>query len=281
VSRRRGGSLRVAAVSAASAAVLVTAVSLLFLQEPMITAVRALSSSPPSSIKESRFFLDTANVSEWEELFSTGIFYGITTNPTLLERADEPCTVPNLHRLARKAYELGAKEFMCQAWGSTAEELYECGVQLQQPFERDQIVIKVPVTQTGLEAATLLIRKANVRVCLTACYSHKQALLAAAVGADYLAPYLGRMTDAGKEGLEECMKMQRILVGTKRAQQTRILVASIRHVDQISELSSSLASTGGGLETFTFSPEISRDLLDDALTEEAAQAFEEAAKTNQ
>ena len=35
----------------------------------------------------SRFFLDTADVAEWEALLPLGMFHGVTTNPTLLERA--------------------------------------------------------------------------------------------------------------------------------------------------------------------------------------------------
>ena len=50
-----------------------------------------------------RLFLDTADTDEWGELLPTGIFHGVTTNPTLLERAGQPCTVQNLHTMAAKA----------------------------------------------------------------------------------------------------------------------------------------------------------------------------------
>lgn len=214
-------------------------------------------------------FLDTADTTEWDELLPTGIFHGVTTNPALLERAGEKCTVENLHRLARKALEM-TDEFMCQAWGSTAEEMYDCGMALSQQA-RDRIVIKVPVTQTGVEAASMLI-KAGCRICLTACYNHKQALIASNVGAEYLAPYLGRMTDAGFDGSAECLKMQQITEGLKS--ETRILVASIRSSQTIADLASA------GMETFTFSPAVARELFIDSLTTEAAAVFEEAAANN-
>ena len=116
---------------------------------------------------DSRIFLDTADTTDWEELLKTGIFHGVTTNPTLLERAGEKCTIENLHQMASTALQM-TDEFMCQAWGSTAEDMYQCGMALSQPA-RDQIVIKVPVTQTGVQAASMLIQ-AGCRVCLTACY---------------------------------------------------------------------------------------------------------------
>jgi transaldolase len=217
----------------------------------------------------SRFFLDTADTKEWDELLPTGIFHGVTTNPTLLERAGEPCTVVNIHQMANKALQT-TDEFMCQAWGSNADELYDCGMALSEPA-RDRIVIKVPVTQTGVQAASRLI-KAGCRICLTACYNHKQALIAASVGAEYLAPYLGRMSDAGKDGPGECLKMQDIVDGLQS--DTRILVASLRDVDTMTDLAAA------GMETFTFAPAIARELFEETLTTQAAAAFEEAASRN-
>ena len=137
-----------------------------------------------------RFFLDTADTTEWDALLPLGLFHGVTTNPALLERSHEPCTISNLHQLAAKALCHHIDEFMCQTWGSTAQEMYENGMAISK-FDRDRIVIKVPVTAQGAEAATLL-GDAGVRICLTACYDSKQALIAASMGVEYIAPYLGR-----------------------------------------------------------------------------------------
>jgi transaldolase len=218
---------------------------------------------------DSRMFLDTADTKEWDELLPTGIFHGVTTNPTLLERAGEKCTVENIHCMAKKALHM-TDEFMCQAWGSTAQEMYDCGMALSQPA-RDRIVIKVPVSQTGVEAASMLIQ-AGCRICLTACYNHKQALIASSVGAEYLAPYLGRITDAGFDGSAECLKMQQITEGLKS--ETRILVASIRSSQTMVDLAAA------GMETFTFAPAVARELFVEPLTTEAAAVFEEAAARN-
>lgn len=120
---------------------------------------------------------------------------GVTTNPVLLQRAAVPCTLPACHRLADQAFALGAHELMLQAWGGGREELISCGLALSEP-DRERIVIKLPVTEEGTAAASVLA-PLGVRVCLTACYARRQALVAVAVGAEYLAPYLGRMHDAG------------------------------------------------------------------------------------
>jgi hypothetical protein len=69
---------------------------------------------------------------------------GVTTsNPSLLERCNQPCTVENLNRLAIAVLSI-SEEFMCQAWGSTADEIYEKGLLLSHPDRDRRITIKVP-----------------------------------------------------------------------------------------------------------------------------------------
>lgn len=216
-----------------------------------------------------RLFLDTADIAEWDDLLPLGIFHGVTTNPILLQRANQPCVIPNLHAMASKALQY-TEEFMCQAWGRSMEELVQCGLELSEPSKK-RIVVKVPVTMEGVQAARILIEE-GVRVCLTACYDHKQAIIATSVGAEYIAPYLGRMTEAGKDGKDECYKMQEIILGMQGG--TRILVASIRDAQSMADLAAK------GMETFTFSPEIARELFSEQLTIKAAKDFEDAAVRN-
>ena len=65
-----------------------------------------------------------------------------------------PCTLSSMRHLAREAFDLGAAELQLQAWGSTPRELYNCGMDLY--ALDDRIVVKVPITLTGLKAARLL-----------------------------------------------------------------------------------------------------------------------------
>lgn len=67
----------------------------------------------------SRFFLDTADVTEWAALLPLGMFHGVTTNPTLLERAGVACTVEACRQLAVTVGDLGVEEIMFQACGAT------------------------------------------------------------------------------------------------------------------------------------------------------------------
>lgn len=235
----------------------------------LAVSIQKSSSFSASHRGTNRLFLDTAVESEWEDLLPIGIFHGITTNPTLLERAGHDCTIPAVQALTQRALSMvGCDEFMCQAWGGSSEDMCNVGMQLSE-VDRKRVVIKVPVTLAGTKAASKLIAS-GVRVCLTACYSSDQAIIAAGLGAEYLAPYLGRMTDAGKDGMEECKRMQNTANGMGSS--TRILVASIRDVTSMGDL------MGHGMDTFTFNPEIARELFSEALTSAAAKDFEAAAK---
>lgn len=214
-----------------------------------------------------RLYLDTADTAQWEQWASTGLFYGVTTNPLLLERSHVPCTVQSLTQLAEKALHLGMQEVQLQTWGDTVEAMVSTGKELAEISP--QVVVKVPITADGTEAAAHLL-KAGIRVTLTGVYAVHQVLIAAALGAEYTAPYLGRITDSGRKGQEDLAQMQRVLDGLKSS--TRILAASIRSVEELSYLAAA------GLNTFTFSAAIATQLFAVPATTAAAADFERAAR---
>ncbi|HBB31393.1 MAG TPA: transaldolase [Cyanobacteria bacterium UBA8803] len=218
------------------------------------------------NIPQIRLFLDTADTTSWQTWLPTGLFYGVTTNPLLLERARLTCSVEQLQELATQALNLGAKEIQLQTWGTSVDALVNTG-QLLAAID-DRVVVKVPITQVGTEAASQLIHR-DIRVTLTGVYAVHQVLIAAALGADYAAPYLGRINDLGRNGRDEIVTMQQAIAGVSSA--TRILVASIRSVDDITFLAMQ------GLDTFTFSSAIATAFFNVTATNQAAADFEKAA----
>lgn len=214
-----------------------------------------------------RLYLDTADTTVWQTWLPVGIFYGITCNPLLLERAQVPCTLDSLTQLAGQAFELGAQEVQLQTWGDTQQALVTTGQALAKIDRR--VVVKVPITQLGTTAAAKLISE-GIRVTMTAVYDVSQILIAAALGADYAAPYLGRINDAGGNGREALAQMQQALKGVQSS--TRILTASIREVDDMAYLATQ------GLNTFTFAPHIAEALFGSEQTAAATAAFEWAAE---
>ena len=53
----------------------------------------------------------------------------------------------------------------------------------------------------GLEATSIL-SKEGIKINMTLVFSANQALLAALAGATYVSPFVGRLDDAGQDGME-------------------------------------------------------------------------------
>ena len=213
-----------------------------------------------------RLYKDTDDERVWQRWLPTGLFYGVTCNPSLLLRSHIPCEPETLSRLAQQAFQLGVQEVHLQAWGDSAEALRQMGQTLGSLDSR--IVVKLPATQAGTTAAKQLI-DADIPVTITAVYAVHQALIAAAIGASYVAPYLGRMTDAGQDGRGAITTKQKIL--NRVQSKTRILTASIREIEDIAVLAAQ------GVDTFTFSEKIAEAFFAVPETLDATAVFEKAA----
>jgi transaldolase len=92
--------------------------------------------------------------------------------------------------------------------------------------------------------------------------------MAVALGARYAAPYLGRITDGGMNGIDEVNAMQRIIEGMESP--VRLLLASIREAKDLVILAEK------GLNTFTLLPSLIEDLVENQLTKLAAESFQTA-----
>ena len=200
----------------------------------------------------------------------TGAFYGITTNPLLTKRLGLHYGEIDWEELVSKAAELGAKEFHAQIHGdakkalSFAEHLYGLG-----RSSDIECVIKIPLTLEGISLAPR-IKEFGAKILMTACYEPKQMITACALKADYVAPYFGRMMDAGLDAMANMQIIEKIA----RKNKCIPVIASLRNAKQILEIA------GMGHDCFTISPDVARDLFNSKLTDRAAIDFEEAAKLN-
>jgi transaldolase len=236
--------------------------------EPLLPTRRAAAAAARAANRGTlRLFLDTASTLQWDAWAGSGLFYGYTTNPSILLRDGvRGCDVKTAAALWSAAQAVGAQELQVQAWGATSAKLIATGMALA--GVDDRIVVKVPATRPGLEAAAKL-KDAGVRVTLTAVYQPAQAVVGAAIGVDYIAPYLGRITDSGRDGIAEVAAMQATLENVDS--RTRLLVASVRTAADV------VALTNVGVNTFTLSPAAAQALVASADTDDAAAAFEDAA----
>lgn len=208
-----------------------------------------------------RLYVDSADTDRVSRLLAARVVYGVTTNPTILERGGRTAAeIPDLY--ARWESE-GAHEIFFQTWGGdkasflrNAEGIRALG---------DRVVVKVPATADGFAAASALVRD-GATVLVTAVYSIAQALACASIGVHYIAPYLGRMRDAGIDGGAVIARMQQMCAGSD----SNVLAASLRSADDITDL------RVAGVPYFTAAPDVIEEMLFDAVSDSSAAEFDAA-----
>lgn len=212
-----------------------------------------------------KLYLDTADRGAAESLMATGLFTGVTTNPTILQRASKGVT--DVGDIYRWAIEAGAEEVFFQSWGEDRATLIARGQRLRELGP--EVVVKFVATRAGATACAALAKE-GAATLLTAIYDPGQAIVAAAGGATYIAPYLGRLNDAGRDGIAEVLAMQEVLAAT--GSPTKILLASIRSVPDM------VALARHGVDCFTMAPSVAEQFFTDPTTAEAARTFEDAVR---
>ena len=184
-----------------------------------------------------RLFLDTAELDEIQQGVRWGVVSGVTTNPTLIARAgqDHQTQVQKICGL------VGDVSAECVS-DKTADLLVE-GRRIA--GWHPNVIVKVPLTQDGLAAGKILAGE-GIRINVTLCFSVNQALLAAAIGAYIISPFVGRLDDINEDGIA----LVREIVSAYRQQdvKTKVLAASLRSPVHVSQS----AQAGADISTLPF-----------------------------
>jgi transaldolase len=208
-----------------------------------------------------RLYVDSADTDRVGALLRAGLVHGVTTNPTILERHGR--TVADLPELYRRWEDEGAGEIFIQAWGEDVAALHACAERLA--ALGDRVAVKIPATPAGFAAASALVGE-GTPVLLTAVYSVAQALAAASIGVAYIAPYLGRMRDAGMDADAMIPAMQDVCAGSG----TNVLLASLRSPEDV------VAMRRAGISLFTAAPDVLEQMLRHDVSDSSAAEFEAA-----
>lgn len=217
-----------------------------------------------------RLYLDSANMDDWQKCAPSGLVFGVTTNPLLAKRAGLSYSDINWSEMVKLAAQLGWHEIHIQltendlASDSKASQLYALG----EAFDID-VVLKIPMNDRFIRALPT-IRQKGKKILMTACYEAKQMFVAQALRAEYIAPYFGRMVEAGLDAHNELKTMKAI--GDSCDTPCRILIASVRSVEQMCQLARE------GHDCFTLNPDLITGLVTSSLSDKAIAEFEQAAK---
>jgi transaldolase len=196
-------------------------------------------------------YLDTANIEEIKEAVKMGVISGVTTNPSLMMLAGRG----DYRQVTQEICYLVQGPISAEVVGTDTDQMLEEARQIAQ--WSPHVVVKIPVTPSGLEAISLLTvtevdaddicqdcawldecmtdretarelaELQGISTNATLVFSSNQALLAARAGATYASVFVGRLDDAGHDGMAVVSEASDIFA--LHELDTELIAASIRH----------------------------------------------------
>lgn len=191
-----------------------------------------------------KFFLDTADLAEIEEVASWGALAGVTTNPSLYARTGGKLEDFEGHLV--KICKLVDGPVSGEVTAEDRDGMIEQGRALA--ALADNMVVKIPVGVEGL-AATKALFEEGIDVNMTLVFTVPQALLAARAGARYISPFVGRFDDIAEDGLDQLDDIVTAIKNYDFGHPVEIIAASIRsanHVTQAALMGADIATVPYG-----------------------------------
>jgi len=218
-----------------------------------------------------KFFLDSADARQWTLPAGCPPVQGVTTNPTLVMQAGLPVSLPGYLKLVAQAGEARLPELMLQLPRADVGEAAQWLEVLLPAAEqaRVRLTIKLPC-HPDWHPVLREVQAWGVATLLTGLSNPVQLLWARAHGANYVAPYVGRLQADGRDVwslMEACVAVQ--------ADGLQLLAASIKSADVLSRL------IAVGAHAVTVRPDFAASLATDALTLAAMAQFDQDVQTSQ
>lgn len=170
-----------------------------------------------------QFFVDTANLDQIREAYSLGILDGVTTNPSLMAKEGIKGTAA-IHKHYVDICNIVDGPVSAEVFSTDFEGMMREAHELAALHKN--IVVKIPMLKDGIKAIKALTNE-GIRTNCTLVFSAGQAILAAKAGATYVSPFIGRLDDAGQDGIELIDQIARIYA--LHSLETKVLAASIRN----------------------------------------------------
>lgn len=205
--------------------------------------------------------LDTANVEQIKKYMELYEITGVTTNPTIISR-EKAEFWPLLLEIKEL---IGDKQLHVQVTADNWEDMLKEAAYIQEKLGKDTY-IKVPTTEQGI-CAMKHLNKQGAKVTATAVYTKQQAMMAASVGADYVAPYFNRMNNLNVDSKKVIGDIAHLFRAHGKA--TRILAASFKNTEQVME------ALEVGAEAVTVSVDLLTTMVENAIIDFAVDGFKQ------
>lgn len=207
------------------------------------------------------YMADSANVESIRALIDLFPIEGVTTNPTIVarEKGDYRKMLMDMRKVIGPDMMLHVQTMQTEAESMVREAL------ILRDALGGNFYVKIPATAQGLKAIRML-RTRGVSTTATAIFSAQQALLCAQAGADFVAPYVNKLSDICVDAISVVGEIMR-LINTFDLP-TRVLSASFRNVDQVNQVALM------GSHAITLPVPFYEKLIAHPMTDLALQGFE-------
>ena len=213
-----------------------------------------------------KFFVDSADIKQIEDLMPTGLIDGVTTNPSLIAKNGD-----DMSKTIKDICALVPGPVSAEVTATDSDKMLEEGQYLASLAKN--VTVKVPLTINGLKTCKAL-RAQGTQVNVTLCFSAAQALLAAKSGASFISPFVGRLDDIGEKGMDLIEDI--VVIYENYGFETEVLVASVRSKQHV------IDAAIIGAHVATLPPKVIYELYEHPLTDKGLKAFlDDWGKTDQ
>jgi transaldolase len=205
-----------------------------------------------------KLFLDTADIDEIRTVHRWGVLDGVTTNPTLFAKTTGMSYDEVLQVICGiTSGPVSAEVVADDVEGMLAEGRHFAKI-------ADNIVVKVPMSETGLEAISRFHAEGIPTNC-TLVFTANQGLLAAKAGASLLSPFVGRLDDINEDGMQVIRELAEIIRFYEL--DAEVLTASVRHPRHVTDA----ALNGSHIATLPF--KVFQQMVHHPLTDKGIAQF--------
>lgn len=212
-----------------------------------------------------KLFLDTAEIDEIRAAARWGVLDGVTTNPTLFAKVGG-----SYDDVLREICDITPGPVSAEVVAEDVDGMVREGSHFA--ALASNIVVKVPMSEEGLEAIARLAKEGIPTNC-TLIFSANQGLLAAKAGASLLSPFVGRLDDMNANGMQVIRELTDIV--KLHSLEAEVLVASIRHPRHVTEA----AIAGAHIATVPL--KVLRQMIHHPLTDSGISQFRQDWQTVQ
>jgi len=206
-----------------------------------------------------KLFIDTANVEEIKKANDMGVICGVTTNPSLIAKEGR-----DFITVVKEIAQIVDGPISAEVISLEADKMVEEAKDLYNKIGNPNIVIKIPMCAEGLKA-TKQLKELGIKTNVTLIFSAAQALLAARAGATYVSPFVGRLDDIGRVGMNLIQEISDMF--NVHGIETEIIAASIRNPIHVTD--AALA----GCDIATIPYKVIEQMLNHPLTTSGIEKF--------